>query len=238
MPTTTDQGHADLTNRIAAAAAAFASNGTIESPEQFLNDLGRVTAMRELLDSGNAGERDYALVVLAFREETDNLAAQIDMPQEPDASYVDTPIGEEPVACDPANPALEVANTPSAIPEPEEENPLLALLDARTQKILGWLTHYPVLDLGLKAPSSVAIRVPKISGEMQASDSQRVLAQYVVAPLMRAAGIVSIEIQPSVFDIVKGREVELDVSDEEKGAMWLRSVIHHVNMDMKGPPRG
>jgi len=245
MSTDTEQDTptSTLADRLSRAAVAFHESGVIDDPHQMLADINNSDKLNELVASGTDEEREYALTAMAFQKESNLLAAAVSSPAEADVAYVAGPIPEAEDAGPVASPAptaapeAPVAAIPEASEEMSEEDKLFASLDARVQSVLRWLSHTPVLLLGMRGAASVNFRVPAVGTKMRATDAQGAVVKYVLAPIMRATGIISVEIEPHVYDIVNEKRVELDMNDPRSARMWLRSVIEHNTLDPAPPPK-
>lgn len=232
----------DLSTAIERAIGVCTEYGLVSSPEEFLRDFADEGRVSLLTQSDEDNVRAYGQVLKELREKAHEQAlssrpvpsmveagsgpADAGTGEVSDGAYVEdeqeekedlTKFVEKKAEYEP--PVLTTKD-----PEPSAEDEVMAqeirdAIGAKAQDLLDMLMSVPVSHLRFPPVYAAQISSPAVT------EQTKELVVRVIAPIMSACGIMSVEVTPSYYDPAKGEEVELDMNNPEDIVTYVRDAL-------------
>jgi hypothetical protein len=231
----------DLSTAIERAIGVCTEYGLVSSPEEFLRDFADEARVSALTQSDEDDVRAYGQVLKELREKAHDQAlssrpvpSMVEAGSGPvgagvgevsDGAYVEDEQEEEDLAKFAAKKAKYETPTPATKdPEPPADDEAMAqeirdAIGAKAQDMLDMLMSVPVSHLRFPPVYAAQISSPAVT------EQTKELVVRVIAPIMSACGIMSVEVTPSYYDPAKGEEVELDMSKSEDIVTYVRDAL-------------
>ena len=231
----------DLSTAIERAIGVCTEYGLVSSPEEFLRDFADEARVSALVQSGEDDVRAYGQVLKELREKAHEQAlssrpvpsmveagsgpADAGTGEVSDGAYVEDEQEEEDLTKFVAKKAeYETPTLTAKDPEPPADGEAMAqevrdAIGAKAQDLLDMLMSVPVSHLRFPPVYAAQISSPAVT------EQTKELVVRVIAPIMSACGIMSVEVTPSYYDPAKGEEVELDMSNPEDIVTYVRDAL-------------
>jgi hypothetical protein len=230
----------DLSTAIERAIGVCTEYGLVSSPEEFLRDFADEARVSALVDSAEDEVRAYGQVLKELREKAHAQAlssrpvpSMVEAGSGPagartgevfDGAYVEDEQGGGEDLTKFVEKKAEYSAPPLNAPEPSlegggTEQEIRDAISAKAQDLLDMLISVPVSHLRLPPVYAAQISSPAVT------EQTKELVVRVIAPIMSACGIISVEVTPSYYDPAKGEEVELDMSKPEDIVTYVRDAL-------------
>lgn len=237
----TATGTEDLSHAIQRAIQVCTEHGLVGTPEEFLQDFSDDGKLALLLSSNDENRAAYGQVLKELRDQARAQAlseqpvpsmveagagpAEEGTGEVSDGAYVEDEQEEEDLTKFVAKKAgYETPTLTAKDPEPSAEDEAMAqeirdAIGAKAQDLLDMLMSVPVSHLRFPPVYAAQISSPAVT------EQTKELVVRVIAPIMSACGIMSVEVTPSYYDPAKGEEVELDMSKPEDIVTYVRDAL-------------
>lgn len=237
----TATGTEDLSHAIQRAIQVCTEHGLVSTPEEFLQDFSNDGKVALLLASNDENQAAYGQVLRELRDQaraqalsSQPVPSMVEAGAGPteegtgevsDGAYVeDGQEGEDltKFAAKKAEyePPTLVAKNPARPAEDEAvAQEIRDAIGAKAQDLLDMLMSVPVSHLRFPPVYAAQIRSPAVT------EQTKELVVRVIAPIMSACGIMSVEVTPSYYDPAKGEEVELDMDKPEDIITYVRDAL-------------
>lgn len=238
----TTTGTEDLSHAIQRAIQVCTEHGLVGTPEEFLQDFSDDGKLAHLLSSNDENQAAYGQVLKELRDQARAQAlssqpvpsmveagagpAEEGTGEVSDGAYVEDEQeeGEDLTKFVEKKAEYETPTLATKDPEPPADDEAMAqeirdAIGAKAQDLLDMLMSVPVSHLRFPPVYAAQISSPAVT------EQTKELVVRVIAPIMSACGIMSVEVTPSYYDPAKGEEVELDMTKPEDIVTYVRDAL-------------
>ncbi len=236
----TATGTEDLSHAIQRAIQVCTEHGLVDTPEEFLQDFSDDGKLALLLSSNDENRAAYGQVLKELRDQARAQAlserpvpsmveagagpAEEGTGEVSDGAYVEDEQGEDLTKFVAKKAEYETPTLTTEDPETPAGDEAMAqeirdAIGTKAQDLLDMLMSVPVSHLRFPPVYAAQISSPAVT------EQTKELVVRVIAPIMSACGIMSVEVTPSYYDPAKGEEVELDMSKPEDIVTYVRDAL-------------